>query len=98
MKNGLEEEEKRMRLLKFIVDLAQARLMQQPDLTLQEAYWIIEDAKQAALNIFPDKERVYNLIYLPRFQRIISERFFIKDGLSLDGRTPNMEPRTYSEN
>ena len=82
MKEKLMEEEKKMRRLRFIVDLAQAVLMQQADLTLQEAFAIIRDAKKAALLLFPDKEDVYELIYAPRFRRIISERFVIRGGLS----------------
>ena len=82
MKEKLMEEEKKMRRLRFIVDLAQAILMQQADLTLKEAFTIIRDAKRAALLLFPDKEDVYELIYAPRFRRIIAERFVIRGGLS----------------
>jgi hypothetical protein len=82
MKEKLIEEEKKMRRLRFIVDLAQAILMQQADLTLKEAFAIIRDAKAAALLLFPDKEDVYELIYAPRFRRIIAERFVIRGGLS----------------
>jgi hypothetical protein len=77
MKEELMEEEKNMRRLRFFVDLAQAILMQQSDLTLQEAFKIMKDTKMAVLSLFPDKEHVYELIYAPRFRRIISERFVI---------------------
>jgi hypothetical protein len=82
MKGKLIEEEKNMRRLRFVVDLAQAVLMQQPDLTLREAFDIMRDTKKAALNLFPDKEHVYELIYAPRFRKIITERFVIQGGLS----------------
>jgi hypothetical protein len=82
MKEKLIEEEKNMRRLGFVVDLAQAVLMQQPDLTLREAFDIMRDTKKAALNLFPDKEHVYELIYAPRFRKIITERFVIQGGLS----------------
>jgi len=81
MKDKLKEEERNMRRLRFIVDLAQAVLMQQPDLTLREAFDIMRDTKRAALNLFPDKESVYELIYAPKFRKIISERFVIHGGL-----------------
>ncbi len=80
MKEELREEGKKMRRLRFFVDLAQAILMQQSDLTLQEAFTIMKDTKMAALSLFPDKEHVYELIYAPRFRRIISERFAIPGG------------------
>ncbi len=81
MKKALLEEEKKMRMLKFVVDLNQAVLMQQTDLTLREAFEVMKNAKRAALNLFPDKEAVYDLIYAPRFRRIIRERFVIPGGL-----------------
>lgn len=69
-----------MRRLKFLVDLAQAILMQQSDLTLQEAFKIMKDTKIAALSLFPDKENVYEIVYATRFRRILSERFVIPGG------------------
>jgi len=80
MDRELVLEERKIRLLRFIVDVAQATLMQQAELTLQEAFAIMKDTKQAALNLFPDKDQVYDLIYTPRFLRIISERFAIASG------------------
>ncbi len=85
MKEALLEEEKKMRRLRFIVDLAQAILMQS-NLTLREAFDILRDTKQAVLTLFPDKEQVYDLVYAPRFRRIISERFVILGGLSQKDR------------
>jgi hypothetical protein len=78
----LREEERRLRMLRFVVDLNQAILMQQADLTLREAFDILRDTKRAALNLFPDKESVFDLIYGPRLRRIIRDRFVIPGGLS----------------
>jgi len=82
--NALLEEERRMRMLRFVVDLNQAVLMQQEDLTLREAFEILRNTKQAALSLFPDKDDVFELVYSSRFRRIIRERFVIpgKQGLS----------------
>jgi hypothetical protein len=82
MEEKLREEERKMRRLRFVVDLAQALLMQQPDLTLREAFDIMRDTKKAALALFPDKESVYELIYAPRFRKIIAERFVVSGGLT----------------
>lgn len=82
MNEALREEEKKLRMLKFVVDLNLAVLMQQSDLTLHEAFEILKNTKQAALNLFPDKEQVFELIYSPRFRRIIRERFVIRGGLA----------------
>ena len=82
MNEALLEEEKKLRLLKFVVDLNQAILMQQTDLTLREAFEILKDTRRAALNLFPGKDEVFELIYSPRFRRIIRERFIIRGGLA----------------
>ena len=42
MNEKLQDEERRMRRLRFIVDLAQAVLIQQHDLTLREAFEIMQ--------------------------------------------------------
>jgi hypothetical protein len=81
MQDLLMEEEKKMRRLRFVVNLAQAVLMQ-ADLTLREAFQVMEDTKKAAMVLFPDKEAVYDLVYAPRFRRIVSERFVILGGLA----------------
>ena len=77
----LREEEKNMRRLRFIVDLAEAVLMQS-NLSLHESLELMDQTKKAALVLFPDKESVYDLIYIPRFRRIIEERFTIPGSLS----------------
>ncbi len=82
MNEALREEEKKLRMLKFVVDLNMAVLMQQSDLTLREAFDIMKNTKQAAMNLFPDKEQVFELIYSPRFRRIIRDRFVIRGGLA----------------
>jgi hypothetical protein len=75
-KDDLQREEKNMRNLRMVVDLAQA-VLTQSDLTLQESLDVMENTKKTALALFPDKEFVYDLVYTPRFRRIIEERFTI---------------------
>jgi hypothetical protein len=77
MNEDIDKEEEKIKMLKFIVDLTQAILMQS-DLTLPEATQLIENTKKSILRLFPDKEKVYELIYTPRFRRIIAEKFFGK--------------------
>ena len=87
MNEALQEEERRLRMLRFVVDLNQAILMQQSDLTLRESFDILKNTRQAARNLFPGKNDVFELIYTPRFMRIIRERFLIAGGRS--GTGPN---------
>jgi hypothetical protein len=82
MNEALREEERKLRMLRFVVDLNQAIIMQQADLTLRDAFEILKNTRQAALNLFPDKGDVFELIYTPRFRRIIRERFVIIGGLA----------------
>jgi hypothetical protein len=82
MNEALREEERKLRMLRFIVDLNQAILVQQRDLTLREAFDILKSTRQAALNLFPGKGDVFELLYTPRFRRIIRDRFVIDGGLS----------------
>ncbi len=76
MTDALRQEEKNMRRLRLIVDLTEASLMQS-SLTLQECLDLVEGTKRAALTLFPGKEFVFDLVYTPRFRRIIDERFTI---------------------
>jgi len=75
-KKLLKEEEKKMTRLRYLVDFAEALLMKS-NMSLPESLDVIENTKEAALDLFPNKESVYDLIYTPRFRRIIYERFII---------------------
>ncbi len=71
---AVREENRRMRYLRYVVTLATAELMQGNN-SLDEARAIIERTRQAALALFPGKERAFDLIYRPRFDRILDERY-----------------------
>ncbi len=70
----IKEENRRIRFLRFLVDLS-LQSIQQDDLSPEETLEIVEDVKRAACDLFPEKEEVFELIYRPRFQRVIKERF-----------------------
>ena len=70
----IHQENRRIRFLRFLVDLS-ITTIQQNDLSLEEALKIVEDVKRAACNLFPGKEETFELIYRPRFLRVIHERF-----------------------
>ena len=56
------------------MDLA-AALLWRVHLTLEEAQDIVRHAKHTALQLFPDKEEAFDLIYAPRFRRILVEKY-----------------------
>lgn len=73
--NELAEEGKKIRRLQLMISMVMSVIGQDPDLTIEEAAEMAAAAKQAALAMFPDKELVYDLLYKPRLQRLIHERF-----------------------
>jgi len=70
-----EEENRKIRRLQLMMNMVMSVLAQDEDLTLELASEMIANAKTAALAMFPDKELAYDLIYRPRFQRLLNERF-----------------------
>jgi hypothetical protein len=73
-KEALLAEERKLRRLGRAMDLA-AALLRQTELTLEEAQDVVNHARQTALQLFPGKEDTFDLIYGPRFRRILVEKF-----------------------
>lgn len=74
---ALIAEEKKLRRLGRAMDVA-AALLWRVDLTLEEAQDVVSHAKQTALQLFPDKEETFDLIYGPRFRRILAEKYHLQ--------------------
>ena len=70
----VREESRKIRYLRFLVDFSILSI-QQDDLLLEEAQAIVENVKRAACSLFPGKEETFELIYRPRFDRTLQERF-----------------------
>jgi hypothetical protein len=71
------EENKLIRRLQFMMNLVLQTIAQDGSLTIDEASQMIADTRKAALAMFPGKELAYDLIWKPRFQRLMRERFRI---------------------
>ena len=69
-----KEENRKIRFLRFLVDFTLLSI-QQDTLSREQALQRVEDARQVACRLFPEKEETFDLIYRPRFLRIIEERF-----------------------
>jgi hypothetical protein len=76
-KEALLAEERKLRRLGRAMDLA-AALLWRVDLTLDEARDVVNHAKRTALELFPDKEETFDLIYGPRFRRILVEKYHLQ--------------------
>lgn len=77
----IQEERKKIRRLQLLVNLTTSTLYQDTSLTLEEARQIVRNTEKAVLNLFPDKQFTFDLLLLPRFERILYERW----GVGLDG-------------
>jgi hypothetical protein len=73
--NDAQSEEVLIRRLQIMIGMVISVIHQDPNLTVEDAADLAAGAKRAALAMFPDKELAYDLIYKPRLQRLISERF-----------------------
>jgi hypothetical protein len=71
----IEQENKMIRRLRFLVDLTFATIAQDYDLTLEQAWEHVIALRGAAVAMFPGKEQTFDLVYLPRFSRLLAERF-----------------------
>ena len=70
-----EEEARKIRRLQIMIGMVMSVIGQDPNLTIEEASELAAGAKRAALAMFPDKELAFDLLYRPRLQRLIRERF-----------------------
>jgi len=73
----LREEEKRIRRLQKLVDFSLA-FIAQADISLEEAQAVVQGVRYHAHLLFPDKKETFELIYTPRFRRLISEKFALQ--------------------
>lgn len=71
----IAHENRMIRRLRFLVDLTFATIAQDNSLTLEEAWDHVRALKGAVVAMFPGKEATFDLLYLPRFSRLLQERF-----------------------
>ena len=70
-----EEERRKLRRLQIMMSMVMSVISQDSDLSVEEASELAANAKRAALAMFPDKEFAYDILYKPRLQRLMAERF-----------------------
>jgi len=73
--NDTDQEAKNIRRLQLMISMVMSVIGQDSNLTLEEASELAAGAKRAALAMFPDKELAYDILYKPRLQRLMNERF-----------------------
>jgi hypothetical protein len=73
----LLDEQRKLRRLQIMVNMVMSVISQDMSMTVDEASEMVADTRRAALAMFPGKELAFDLIYRPRLQRLMRERFRI---------------------
>jgi hypothetical protein len=68
----LVDEALRARKVRQLVDIATALIMQS-NMTVNDAESLVQSVRGRILALFPDGAETYELIYAPRFRRLINE-------------------------
>ncbi|MBF6568435.1 MAG: hypothetical protein IVW54_06125 [Candidatus Binataceae bacterium] len=71
----IQEENRNIHRLRFLVNLTYATIAQDYSMTLDQAWEHVRALKGTAVAMFPGKDETFDLIYLPRFSRLLAERF-----------------------
>jgi len=70
-----DDERRKLRRLQMMVGMVLSVLRQDTELTPATAHAMIANCRSAALTMFPGKELAFDLIYQPRLERALQERF-----------------------
>jgi len=66
----IDDESRRIRRLRILVQLTLESIAA-GDLTPEEASGMVAATRRVALEMFPGKERAFDLLYRPKFQRVM---------------------------
>jgi len=69
------EESRRIRRLQLMMTVVMQIIQQDRNLAVEQASAMVADARRAALTMFPDKALAFDLIFWPRLQRLMRERY-----------------------
>jgi hypothetical protein len=73
-----QEEDRKLRRLQLMMNVVMSVIAQDRTLSVDDAAQMIADTRTAALAMFPDKAGVFDLLYRPKLQRLMRERFRIQ--------------------
>jgi len=72
------EELRKIRRLQLMMNMVMSVISQDANLSVEEASELVAGTKRAALAMFPDKELAFDILYKPRLERLMKERFRIQ--------------------
>ena len=73
----IDEESRRLRRLRIVVHLSLS-LIAQGDLPFAEAQELAASARRVAEDLFPGKGEVFDLLYRPKFRRVMNEVYLLQ--------------------
>jgi hypothetical protein len=73
-----EDERHRLRRLQILMSMVMSVISQDAELTVEEAAEMAANTRRAAFAMFPGKELAFDLIYKPRLERLMRERFHLQ--------------------
>jgi hypothetical protein len=71
---AIREETRRLRRLQLTVRLVMS-IISQSNLPFEEASEMVAATRRVALTLFPGKELAYDLLYKPRLQRLLAQKY-----------------------
>ena len=71
---AVREETRRLRRLQLTVRLVM-NIISQSNLPFEEASEMVAATRRVALNLFPGKEQAYDLLYQPRLQQLLVQKY-----------------------
>jgi hypothetical protein len=74
MPDEIQEENKKIRRLRHMVDFSLEYIRTQP-LSHDQAMVVVQGVKRFALDLFPGKEETFEIVYAPRFRRLLNAKF-----------------------
>src|ERR1700745_992314 len=74
----IQDEARKIRRLQVMISMVMSVISQDPNLTIEEASELTANPPRAALAMFPGKELAFDILYKPRLQRLMTERFRIQ--------------------
>jgi hypothetical protein len=68
-------EARRIRRLQLVMDVVAKAIREDRNLSVERASQMVANARRLALSMFPDKTLAFDLIFWPRLQRLMRERY-----------------------
>jgi hypothetical protein len=69
------DEARRIRRLQLMINMVMQVIQQDRSMPVEQASAMVAEARRAALAMFPDKTLAFDLIFWPRLQRLMRERY-----------------------